>query len=163
MELVKASVEQHWVIASEFLLQTVYRCNKRNLPLWTHEQVQVASLRKSYSLDSLYLLEHNSQLVGCVFISFDFDDFWKEIETKGTLFFHKLAIGDRFSSQGLGVLAIAEIRSFAEKSGCEWIRCDCHGGRESLRAFYENCGFAFVDRLQMYGFDVARYEMLTNC
>lgn len=125
MELMKASVEQHWEIASEFLLQTVERCNRRHIPLWTHDQIQVASLRKSYLMDSLYLLEHNSELVGCVFISFDFDDFWEGIETEGTLFFHKLAVGDRFCGQGLGALAITEIRSLAEKSGCEWVRCDC--------------------------------------
>lgn len=162
MELVKASVEQHWEIASEFLLQTVVRCNRKNLPLWTYEQVQVASLRKSYSINSLYLLEHNSELVGCVFISFDCDDFWKGMQTEGTLFFHKLVISDRCCGQGLGALAINEIRSLAENLGYEWVRCDCHGGRESLRAFYENCGFTFVDRLRMYGFDVARYEMITN-
>ncbi len=162
MELVKASLDEHWRVASEFLAQTVERCNNSGFPLWTHKQVMVESLKSSYALESLFLLKHKQQFVGCVFISFDNDDFWQDIDATGSLFFHKFAIGDAFKSQGLGILALAEIEVFAQSSDCDWVRCDCHGARERLRAFYENYGFELVDRQEMFGFDVARYQMLTK-
>ncbi|WCP68797.1 GNAT family N-acetyltransferase [Vibrio tubiashii] len=163
MELCKASEEAHWELASNILLEVVERCNARNVPLWTNEQVQVSSLKKSYSLDGLYFFQHNGVFVGCVFISFGLDDFWKDLPTdSNSMFFHKLAITNSSSSKGLGSLALSEIRSLAEKLNCEWLRCDCHGGRERLRNFYEQFGFEFVDRQVMYGFDVARYRMLTS-
>ncbi|WP_421242971.1 GNAT family N-acetyltransferase [Aeromonas enteropelogenes] len=162
MELVKASLEQHWEIASEFLKQTVERCSKNGFPLWNHEQVIVSALKRAYSLESLYLLRHESQFVGCVFISADRDAFWEDMDTHGSLFFHKLAIGDDYHSKGLGLLALAQILLFAQSLGCMWLRCDCHGARERLRAFYEQFGFEFVDRQEMFGFDVARYQMPVN-
>ena len=162
MELVKASTDEHWNIASKFLAQTVERCNERGLPLWTHQQVSVKALKSNYAIENLYLLKSDQHTIGCVFISFDFDDFWTDTDTKGTLFFHKFAIGNAFNSKGFGSQALTEIRLLAEERGCLWVRCDCHGGRASLRAFYERSGFEFVDRQEMLGFDVARYQMLTK-
>ncbi|TNH78270.1 GNAT family N-acetyltransferase [Aeromonas sobria] len=158
MELVKASTYGHWEVASSLLTQTVERCNKNGVPLWTHEQVNISSLKSSYSLDSLYLLQHEHDFVGCVFIIFDHDLFWKDFPTQGSLFFHKLAIGDAHNSKGLGTLALAEILSLGKRLGCTWLRCDCHGDRVRLRNFYEQFGFEFIDRQEMFGFDVARYQ-----
>ncbi len=146
-------------MASGFLSQAVERCNRNNTPLWTHEQVKISSLKHSYSPESLYLLKHEHIFVGTVFISFDHDSFWPDIDTKGSLFFHKLAIGDLYHSKGLGLLALTEIVKFAKYFGFNWVRCDCHGSRERLRAFYEYFGFELVDRQEMFSFDVARYEM----
>lgn len=162
MELVKASKKEHWEIASTLLTQTVARCNKNGVPLWTYEQVNISSLEKSYSFESLYLLQHEHEFVGCVFISFDYDDFWKDVSTQGSLFFHKLAIGDSHNSKGLGTLALAEILSLGKHLGCTCLRCDCHGDRVRLRNFYEQFGFEFIDRQEMFGFDVARYQMPIN-
>ena len=36
MKLVQAAGDKYWEIASMFLTQTVERCNKNGLPLWTH-------------------------------------------------------------------------------------------------------------------------------
>lgn len=135
MELVRASLERHWDIASEFLKQTVERCNKNGVPLWTHEQVIVSTLKRTFSFESLYLLKNEGNLVGCVFISSGSDAFWEDIDTDGSLFFHKLAVGDDYHSKGLGLLALAQILLFAQNSGCMWPRCDCHGARGRLRAF----------------------------
>ncbi|EOK5698557.1 GNAT family N-acetyltransferase, partial [Vibrio parahaemolyticus] len=163
MELVKASTGEHWNIASNFLAQTVERCNEKGLPLWTHQQVSVKALKSHYAIENLYLLKSEQHTIGCVFISFDFDDFWADTDTKGALFFHKFAIGNAFNSKGFGLQALTAIRLLAEERGCLWVRCDCHGDRERLRAFYERGGFEFVDRQEMLGFDVARYQMLTIC
>lgn len=163
MELVKASKYEHWEVASSVLTQTVERCNKNGVPLWTHEQVNISSLKSSYSFENLYLLQHKSDFVGCVFISFDHDAFWPEIATQGSLFFHKLAIGDTHNSKGLGTLALAEILSLGKNLGYSWLRCDCHGDRIRLRNFYEQFGFELIDRQEMFGFDVARYQMSINC
>ncbi|EGU55629.1 GCN5-related N-acetyltransferase [Vibrio nigripulchritudo ATCC 27043] len=162
MELINASLERQWDIAADFLVQAVERCNRNGLPLWTKDQVNVPSLKTSYELENLYLLKHHGQQVGCVFISLDNDDFWSDRDTKGSLFFHKFVIGDAFKSQGLGVLALTEIQLMAQSMGCEWLRCDCHGDRGRLRAFYENFGFEFVDRSELFGFDVARYQKLVK-
>jgi GNAT superfamily N-acetyltransferase len=159
MELVKASNEEHWVLASKFLTQAVERCNRNGTPLWTYDQVNITSLRKSYSFEQLYLLRHEQIFVGCVFISFDSDAFWEDIESNGSIFFHKLAFADTHNSKGLGARALTEILSLAQDFGCIWMRCDCHGDRFKLRSFYEQFGFEFVDRQDMFGFDVARYQM----
>lgn len=162
MELVKAEKDEHWEIAASVLTQTVERCNMNGVPLWTHEQVKISSLKSEYPLESLYLLRHNKDFVGCVFIIFDHDVFWQDIDTQGSLFFHKLAIGDTYNAKGLGALALAEILLLGKKLGCYWLRCDCHGGRIRLRNFYDNFGFEFIDRQEMFGFDVARYQIHIN-
>ncbi|MFB2864958.1 GNAT family N-acetyltransferase [Aeromonas sp. MdU4] len=162
MELVKASKDLHWEVASSLLTQTVERCQKNGVPLWTHEQVNISSLKSSYSFESLYLLQHQNDFVGCVFISFDHDVFWQEMSTQGSLFFHKLAMGNDHNSKGLGTLALAKILALGKNRGCTWLRCDCHGGRLRLRNFYEQFGFEILDRQEMFGFDVARYQMPIN-
>lgn len=161
MELVKATLEEHWRLASGFLTETVERCNMNNVPLWTDEQVSIPSLKQQYCLDSLYLLKYEGAFVGCVFIGFDRDVFWQDRETTGSLFFHKLAIGSKYNAKGLGTETLASILSLAKSNDCVWLRCDCHGARPRLRAFYEQFGFQLVDRKEKLGFDVARYQ--TKC
>ena len=161
MELVKATVEEHWKLASDFLIETVERCNRNNVPLWTYEQVSIASLKQQYCLEGLYLLKYDNVFVGCVFISFDSDVFWQDRDTTGSLFFHKLAISSQYNAKGLGEKTLAAIVTLAKSNHCVWLRCDCHGARPRLRAFYEQFGFQLVDRKERLGFDVARYQ--TKC
>ncbi len=163
MELVQAAGDESWEIASVFLSQTVERCNRNGLPLWTHSQVSVSALKSAYPSESLYLLKTADKFIGCVFVSFETDDFWSELDTSNSLFFHKFAIGDEHNGLGYGERALNALLELAKANDCIWLRCDCHGGRKRLRAFYEQFGFEFVDRQEMFGFDVARYQMLTNC
>lgn len=159
MELVQATTEEHWNIASTFLLETVERCNRNNTPLWTHEQVTTESLKQSYDFEDLYLLQANNVHVGSVFISFGSDAFWPDEDTRNSTFFHKLAIGDKYHSRGLGHQALKAIQDLATAKKSEWLRCDCHGDRPRLRAFYERYGFELVDRKERFNFDVARYQI----
>lgn len=163
MELVQAAGDKYWEIASMFLTQTVERCNRNGLPLWTHSQVRISSLKSVYPSESLYLLKTADKFIGCVFVSFETDNFWSGMDTTNSLFFHKLAIGDEHNGLGFGARALNALLELAKDNGCIWLRCDCHGGRKRLRVFYEQFGFELVDRQEMFGFDVARYQMRTSC
>lgn len=162
IELIKASSESDWTTASSFLTETVVRCEKNNVPLWTHEQVNVTSLKQSYSLNELYLLKYKGTFIGNVFVSFGSDTFWPDIDASDSAFFHKLAIGDQYYANNLGSLALGSILELAKQHNVRWLRCDCHGGRPRLRNFYERFGFQLVDRKERLGFDVARYQLPVN-
>ncbi len=159
VQLIPATCDSDWTLASDFLLETVERCRRQQIPLWTHEQVCVAALKQNYHSQSLHLLRYRDVWVGCVFISFDSDVFWPDIDTNSSVFFHKLAISDAYHGQGLGQKALAALGNLAKHSQRRWLRCDCHGARPRLRAFYQAFGFDLVDRKPRLGFDVARYQM----
>lgn len=62
MELVKASNEEHWVLASKFLTQAVERCNRNETPLWTYDQVKVTSLKNHIPLHNYISFDTNKYL-----------------------------------------------------------------------------------------------------
>lgn len=161
MELVHVDNEQGWLFAEAFLNETVERCNQRDIPLWTHEQVCMDALKKSYPADSLYLFRYQGNFVGCVFIVSGADEIWSDIDGSDSLFFHKLAIGDKYLSQGLGHQALEGIVQMAKNCGLSWLRCDCRAQRPRLRAFYERFGFCYVDTKELSGLALSRYQLPT--
>ena len=162
VRLKQSTGDKDWQVAQNCLLQAVARCHRQQIPLWTEEQVQIEVLQQSYSNEQLYLIDYQGQAIGCVFICFDSDPFWPDLDTHNSLFFHKFAIADSHYSRGLGQDVIKAIVALAKLHHCQWVRCDCHGDRPTLRRFYENCGFNLVDRQERLGFDAARYQIWVN-
>ncbi len=162
VELIQAKSERDWVFAAECLAQAVARLERQNMPLWTSKQVSLAQLKQDYAGDQLYLLRKDKKNVGSVFINADHDPFWQDRCTKGSLFFHKLVLSDACIEKNLGLAALTAIKNWGYRHDYTWLRCDCHGARPRLREFYERFGFINVDRSEMYGFDVARYQLKIN-
>lgn len=156
LHLKKGEFESDWALASVILSSTVSWLNALGAPLWTHTQVSAPFLQEQYGPDAMYLLVHDGQAVGVVFLLFEDPDFWPEVTSPDSLFLHKLAIHPTQRGRGHGSAALEAITNHARDLGMAWVRLDCDD-REPLRRFYEANGFQLVDRKAKDGYHVVRY------
>lgn len=157
MELFKAKNGRGWEHASDILLAVAQNLIQKGQPLWAENQVSEEGLKQSYQLDELHFLVQED-IIGVAFLQKTDEFFWPEIKSTDTLYLHKFAIHPTYSGQQFGQQGIRLIKNDAANRGCAWLRLDCDD-RPQLHAFYQRCGFQFVDLRQIATFRVARYEM----
>ena len=87
--------------------------------------------------------------------------FWPELDSKPSLYLHKLAIHSSFSKKGFGKLALGVTQEHVASNRRECIRSDCDD-REALHNLYSGNGFKMVGIVQIQEYGCARYQRLTS-
>jgi len=161
MNLVQATKDSDWVIASDMLKAVAMKLKSSGSELWTTNQVSTERLKIDYSLSQLFFLESESTLIGVVFLMDSDPFFWPEAENNSSLFIHKLAVLPEHCGKGYGGEALNLIRGHASDRSLPWVRLDCDD-REPLHKFYSRHGFCLVDIKRMETYMVARYQLQSN-
>ena len=161
MRLAKATHADDWQDASRILLEASQHLERLGHPLWPKAQVSFETLARMYQLDELYFLVKDANRIGLVLLMQSDSEFWPEIATQDSLYFHKLALLPSCMSQGNGGLAIDAIIHEARRRKCNWVRLDCDD-RPALHRFYRGCGFELVDIKFIAPYTVARYQIKTS-
>jgi GNAT superfamily N-acetyltransferase len=161
MNLIQASDENDWSVASSLLQQVALDLDLRNKGLWSQKQVEESELRKNYKLDELFLLTDSSNILGMVFIQESDPLFWPEVEENKSIFLHKLAVLPGHKGRGFGRCIIELSIDIARLRGLEWVRLDCDV-RPELIKYYEKNGFSLVNFAKIGTFEVARFELFLS-
>ncbi|ADY25892.1 GCN5-related N-acetyltransferase [Deinococcus proteolyticus MRP] len=126
--------------------------------LWPHETLTVAALAQDYPAEGWHIAWQGEQPVGC-FVLMDPDPvFWAEKPAGEALYLHKLAVHPLAQGQELNRALLARAEQLTREADRRWLRLDTDVTRPKLQAIYTGFGFTAVDRQQVMGFEVFRYQ-----
>ena len=136
----------------------------KNIFQWNEKYPNIETFENDIENKNLYVLSlQNNELIGCVSITFEMDDFYKTIDwispSKKNIYVHRLAVHP--NNQGQGHAKI--IMNFIEKKGvdnlCESIRLDTFSMNNKNNTLYTKLGYQKLG--QIYFRDQS--EMPFNC
>lgn len=136
----------------------------KNIFQWNEKYPNIETFKNDIENENLYVLSlQNNELIGCVSITFEMDDFYKTIDwispSKKNIYVHRLAVHP--NNQGQGYAKI--IMNFIEKKGidnlCESIRLDTFSMNNKNNTLYTKLGYQKLG--QIYFRDQS--EMPFNC
>lgn len=136
----------------------------KNIFQWNEKYPNIETFENDIENENLYVLSlQNNELIGCVSITFEMDDFYKTIDwispSKKNIYVHRLAVHP--NNQGQGYAKI--IMNFIEKKGidnlCESIRLDTFSMNNKNNTLYTKLGYQKLG--QIYFRDQS--EMPFNC
>ena len=136
----------------------------KNIFQWNEKYPNIETFENDIENKNLYVLSlQNNELIGCVSITFEMDDFYKTIDwispSKKNIYVHRLAVHP--NNQGQGYAKI--IMNFIEKKGidnlCESIRLDTFSMNNKNNTLYTKLGYQKLG--QIYFRDQS--EMPFNC
>lgn len=136
----------------------------KNIFQWNEKYPNIETFENDIENENLYVLSlQNNELIGCVSITFEMDDFYKTIDwispSKKNIYVHRLAVHP--NNQGQGHAKI--IMNFIEKKGvdnlCESIRLDTFSMNNKNNTLYTKLGYQKLG--QIYFRDQS--EMPFNC
>ena len=136
----------------------------KNIFQWNEKYPNIETFENDIGNENLYVLSlQNNELIGCVSITFEMDDFYKTIDwispSKKNIYVHRLAVHP--NNQGQGHAKI--IMNFIEKKGvdnlCESIRLDTFSMNNKNNTLYTKLGYQKLG--QIYFRDQS--EMPFNC
>ena len=136
----------------------------KNIFQWNEKYPNIETFKNDIENENLYVLSlQNNELIGCVSITFEMDDFYKTIDwispSKKNIYVHRLAVHP--NNQGQGHAKI--IMNFIEKKGvdnlCESIRLDTFSMNNKNNTLYTKLGYQKLG--QIYFRDQS--EMPFNC
>ena len=113
---------------------------------WNDNYPNLNIFKEDILKENLYvLIDKNENIIGCVSISYEMDDFYKKInwisQNKNNLYVHRLAIHPYFQNQGNGkrIMKFIEKKAILEK--CYSIRLDTFSINKQNNEFYKKIGF----------------------
>ena len=125
---------------------------KKNIFQWNDSYPNLNTFNADVLKKNLYLLiAENQNIIGCVSITYEMDDFYKKIkwitQNKNNLYVQRLAIHPYFQYQGYGkrIMKFIEKKAILEK--CNSIRLDTFSLNKKNNYFYENMGFYKIGKI----------------
>ena len=128
---------------------------------------QITKIRK-YSVkfynEHLYvLISNNKEIIGCVSITYEMDDFYKNIDwispSNKNIYVHRLAVHPNHQGQGYAKKIMKFIEEKGIKNMCESIRLDTFSMNKRNNALYKKIGYEKLG--QIYFRDQS--ELPFNC
>ena len=120
-------------------------------------------LKKDIINKHLYVLVIENEILGCVSITFEMDDFYKKIDwisnTNKNIYVHRLAIHPKYQGLGYAKKMMSFIENMGVENMCESIRLDTFSMNEKNNNFYSRLGYEKLG--QIYFRDQS--DMPFNC
>jgi len=160
IEIHHASTEMIPIIES-ILLEAVAWMDGIGQPLWGEDEVRWPRLNRNFEASDFYVAHVAGVHAGCMALVDSDEVVWPGIASGESLFIHKLAVTRRAAGTGVSEALIERAKEICRECGIPALRLDCAQGRPKLYAFYERCGFRFVDADVLFGkFPLYRYQVL---
>ena len=147
-------------LVSEILSEAAQWLEGRGIPLWSPEQVSLATISPEVQGGLYYLAWVRSTAVGTMRLTDSDPAFWPEAVPGEALYLHRLAVRRAAAGGELSSQLLRWAASYAAVSGARYLRLDCETFRHSLRGVYERFGFQFHSERVVRRAVVARYQLL---
>jgi GNAT superfamily N-acetyltransferase len=157
VEIVRASAEDA-AVASAILCEAAAWLEERGIPLWRPERLTPEHLLPSIERGEFCLARRAGLPVGTMLLAEEDELFWPDVPAGESLFLHKLAVRRSGAGQGIARAMLEWAAGEARRRGKTYLRLDCDGTRDRLRAHYESAGFTLHSTRQIESFLSARYE-----
>jgi ribosomal protein S18 acetylase RimI-like enzyme len=130
---------------------------------WNDKYPNIETFKKDIINKDLYVLVTENEILGCVSITFEMDDFYKKIDwisnTNKNIYVHRLAIHPKHQGLGYAKKMMTFIENMGVENMCESIRLDTFSMNEKNNNFYSRLGYEKLG--QIYFRDQS--DMPFNC
>ena len=136
----------------------------KNIFQWNEKYPNIETFQADINNEHLYVLANkDEELIGCVSITFEMDDFYKKIDwisnTNKNIYVHRLAIHPKHQGLGYAKKMMTFIENMGFENMCESIRLDTFSMNEKNNNFYSRLGYEKLG--QIYFRDQS--DMPFNC
>lgn len=112
---------------------------------WNDHYPNVEAFKKDVMRNELYVIENESEVIGCITISNVMDDEYKAVEwltlSHKNIYIHRLAIHPKYQSQGYAQKLMSFAEGFAMANNYTSIRLDTFSQNKRNQKFYEKRGY----------------------
>ena len=116
-----------------------------NIFQWNEHYPNIATFKNDLKEESLYVIEKNEKVIGCIVISQIMDEFYRNVNwitsSEKNLYLHRLAIHPKFQKMVFAKQLMNFSFDFAQKNNFVSIRLDTFSGNPSNKIFYTKLGF----------------------
>ena len=112
---------------------------------WNDKYPNIETFKNDIVNKDLYVLVSANEILGCVSITFEMDDFYKKIDwisnTNKNIYVHRLAIHPKYQGLGYAKKMMSFIENMGVENMCESIRLDTFSMNEKNNNFYSRLGY----------------------
>ena len=117
----------------------------RNIFQWNEKYPSKKIFKEDIESNSLYLAKINQEIVGCIMLTKNKDDVYKDIkwlsEDNINLYVHRLAVHPQFQKKGIGRKMMDFAEDYAKLNNYESVRLDTFSKNERNNIFYKSRGY----------------------
>ena len=118
---------------------------------WDENYPNIEIFKDDVKNKSLFVIEDNELIMGCICISLKIDDVYKDVKlltpNRNNVYLHRLAIHPNFQGQGLALKLMEYAEDFTIKNGCISIRLDTFSGNPKNNKFYTLQGYTKLEKI----------------
>ena len=118
---------------------------------WDENYPNIKIFKDDVKNKSLFVIEDNELIMGCICISLQIDDVYKDVKwltpNSNNVYLHRLAIHPNFQGQGLALKLMEYAEDFTIKNGCISVRLDTFSGNPKNNKFYTLQGYTKLEKI----------------
>jgi ribosomal protein S18 acetylase RimI-like enzyme len=123
----------------------------QNIFQWNEDYPNIEVFKKDIEKQSLYVIELESKIVGCVCISEKMDAVYKKVkwltpDTKN-MYVHRLAIDPKYQGKGLAIKLMSYAEDLAKTKDFKSIRLDTFSKNPKNNKFYNLQGYKKLGKI----------------
>tara|TARA_B100001113_G_scaffold353342_1_gene357282 strand:+ start:400 stop:900 length:501 start_codon:yes stop_codon:yes gene_type:complete len=123
----------------------------QNIFQWNEEYPNLEVFKKDLENQSLYVIELESKIVGCVCISEKMDAVYKEVKwltpDSKNMYVHRLAIDPKFQGKGLAIKLMSYAEDLAKTKDFKSMRLDTFSKNPKNNKFYNLQGYKKLGKI----------------
>ena len=123
----------------------------QNIFQWNEEYPNLEVFKKDLENQSLYVIELESKIVGCVCISEKMDAVYKEVKwltpDSKNMYVHRLAIDPKFQGKGLAIKLMSYAENLAKTKDFKSMRLDTFSKNPKNNKFYNLQGYKKLGKI----------------
>tara|TARA_B100001079_G_scaffold17953_1_gene14291 strand:+ start:176 stop:676 length:501 start_codon:yes stop_codon:yes gene_type:complete len=123
----------------------------QNIFQWNEHYPNIEIFEEDVKNETLFVIEVDSKVVGCICISTVIDDVYKKVKwltlTNKNIYLHRLAVHPDFQGQGLALKLMDFAEHLTLKKGFESIRLDTFSGNSKNNKFYKLQGYTKLEKI----------------
>jgi len=123
----------------------------KNIFQWNEFYPNLETFKKDVINQSLYVIENNKEVIGCLVISDHMDEFYYKVKwlipnTKNG-YLHRLAIHPDYQRKGFAKKLMKYAFNFSKENGFKSIRLDTFSGNPQNNIFYQSLDFKKLENI----------------
>ena len=92
----------------------------------------------------------DGETIVCIFsILYNDPIIWEEKDKEPSVYLHRIAINPSYKGKGIMKEIKSWVLQYAKENNKKYVRLDTWGNNESLKKYYVNCGFNYIDQKQL--------------
>ena len=122
-----------------------------NIFQWNEHYTNIETFENDVLNESLFVLEINNKLIGCLVISNNMDHFYKKVKwltpNHNNIYLHRLAVDPSYQKKGYAKQLMTFSFEHAKANNIKSIRLDTFSGNPFNNIFYSNLGFEKLGKI----------------